>query len=151
MRKTSVLIIEHICIKHLISDLWEQERRNDNYAHQSNSSLTQISNQPITWQQLNAFRHVDMIKTICCSSNQHQNGEERWLKWLWTWHGCWCQMGWSETADLLGFSPQPSLGLTENGPKKRKYPVSCSSVGTDALLMVRGEWPDWLELIERQL
>ncbi len=29
----------------------------------------------------------------------------------------------SETADLLGFShTQPSLGFTENGPKKRKYP-----------------------------
>ncbi len=27
----------------------------------------------------------------------------------------------SQTADLLGF---PSLGFTENGPKKRKYPVS---------------------------
>lgn len=19
-----------------------------------------------------------------------------WFKWLWTWHGCWCQVGWSE-------------------------------------------------------
>ena len=58
----------------------------------------------------------------------------------------------SETADLLGFSLQPSLGFTENGPKKNKYPVSGSSVGGNALLMpeVRGEWPDWFELIERQ-
>ena len=31
----------------------------------------------------------------------------------------------SETDDLLGFS-QPSLGFTENGPKKRKYAVSGS-------------------------
>ncbi len=43
----------------------------------------------------------------------------------------------SQTADLLGFHTQPSLGFTENGPKKRKYPVS-------------GEWADWLEMIERQ-
>jgi len=27
---------------------------------------------------------------------EHQNGEERGFKWLWTWHGCWCQTGWSE-------------------------------------------------------
>ena len=30
----------------------------------------------------------------------------------------------SKTADLLGFSPQPSLGFTENGPNKRTDPVS---------------------------
>ena len=29
----------------------------------------------------------------------------------------------SETADLLGFSPTTISGFTENGPKKRKYPV----------------------------
>ncbi len=45
---------------------------------------------------------------------------------------------------------QPSLGFTENGPKKRKYPVSGSCVEENALLMVRGEWADWLEMIERQ-
>ncbi len=27
---------------------------------------------------------------------EHQNGEERGCKWLWTWNGCWCQTGWSE-------------------------------------------------------
>jgi len=27
---------------------------------------------------------------------EHQNGEERWFKWLWTRHGYWCQTGWSE-------------------------------------------------------
>jgi len=38
------------------------------------------------------------------------------------------------------FHAQPSLGFTENGPKKRKYPVSGSSLGENALLMpeVRG-------------
>ena len=45
-----------------------------------------------------------------------------------------------------------SLGFTENGPKKRKYPVSGSCVDENALLMseVRGEWADWLEMTERQ-
>ncbi len=47
---------------------------------------------------------------------------------------------------------QPSLGFTENGPKKRKYLFSSSNVGENALLMpeVRGEWPDRFKLIERQ-
>ncbi len=27
---------------------------------------------------------------------EHQNGKERGFKWLWTWNGCWCQVGWSE-------------------------------------------------------
>ncbi len=50
------------------------------------------------------------------------------------------------------FHAQPSLGFTENGLKKRKYPVSGSCVDENVLLMseVRGEWADWLEMIERQ-
>ncbi len=52
----------------------------------------------------------------------------------------------SKTAD---FHTQTSLGFTENGPKKRKYPVSGSCVDEDALSEVRGEWADWLEMIER--
>ncbi len=41
---------------------------------------------------------------------------------------------------------------TENGAKNRKYPVSSSCVDEKALLMseVRGEWAEWLEMIERQ-
>ncbi len=41
----------------------------------------------------------------------------------------------------LDFHPQPSLGFTENGTKKRKYPVSGSCVDENALLMseVRGK------------
>ncbi len=50
------------------------------------------------------------------------------------------------------FHTQPSLGFTENGLKKRKYPVSSSCVDENVLLMseVRGEWTDWLKMIERQ-
>ncbi len=33
------------------------------------------------------------------------------------------------------FHAQPTLGFTENGPKKRKYPVSGSCVDENALLM----------------
>ncbi len=38
---------------------------------------------------------------------EHQNGEERGFKWLWTWYGCWCRragLSISNTADLLGLS-----------------------------------------------
>lgn len=51
---------------------------------------------------------------------EHQNGEERSLKCLSTWHGCWCQTD--------HFSTQPSLGLwsLEDGPQGRKIPVSGS-------------------------
>ncbi len=50
------------------------------------------------------------------------------------------------------FHTQLYLGFTENGPKKRKYPVSGSCVDETALLMsdVRGEWTDWLEIKERK-
>ncbi len=45
------------------------------------------------------------------------------------------------------FHVQPSLGFTENG-----YPVSGSCVDENVLFMseVRGEWADWLVMIERQ-
>ncbi len=51
---------------------------------------------------------------------------------------------------LLPFHAQPFLGFIENGPKKRKYPVSGSCVDKNALLMseVRGDWADRLEMIE---
>ncbi len=55
---------------------------------------------------------------------------------------------------LIGwdFHIQPSLGFTENGSKKKKYPVSGSCVDENALMMweVRGEWAVWLEMIETQ-
>ncbi len=43
------------------------------------------------------------------------------------------------------------LGFTENGQKNRKYPVSGSCVDGNALfdVRVRGEWANWLEMIER--
>ncbi len=42
--------------------------------HLFNCLVTQIANQRITWQQLNAFRHLDEVQT------EHQNGEERGFK-----------------------------------------------------------------------
>ncbi len=70
---------------------------------------------------------------------EHQNGEERGFKLLWTWNGCWCQTGpvWVFQKLLIywDFQAQPSIGFTENGPKKRKYSVSGSCVDENALLM----------------
>ncbi len=46
------------------------------------------------------------------------------------------------------FHAQPSLGFTENGSKKRKYPVSCSCVDENALLRLEENGTDCLEIIE---
>ena len=50
-------------------------------------------------------------------------------------------------AGLLRFSLQRSLGFTEDGQRKRKYPVSSSCVDENALLTseVRGEQADWFQ------
>ncbi len=47
----------------------------------------------------------------------------------------WAGLSISRTADLWDFYAQPSLGFTENGPKRRKYPVSGSCVDENVLLM----------------
>ncbi len=67
---------------------------------------------------------------------EHQNGEERGFKRLWTWNGCSDGLVWVFQKLLIywDFYAQPSLGFTENGPKNRKYPVSGSCV-ENALLM----------------
>ncbi len=93
--------------------------------------------------------HLDVVKT---TQTEHQNGEERGFKWL--------NVEWLLVPDGLvwvfhklliywDLHTQPSLGFTENGLRKRKYTVSENE---NALLMseVRGEWADWLEMIERQ-
>ncbi len=61
--------------------------------HLFNCLVTQKANQPITWQQINEFMHLDVVKTTGWSSNR---ASERGFKWLWTCNGFWCQTGWSE-------------------------------------------------------
>ncbi len=67
-----------------------------------------MANQPITWQQLNAFRHLDVVKTTCRSSNRASEwGRKRYLSDF----ECGMVVGAtraglniSKTADLLWFS-----------------------------------------------
>ncbi len=58
----------------------------------------------------------------------------------------------SKTADLLRFLRTTISRVYREWSEKRKYPVSGSCVDENALLIseVRGEWANWLEMIERQ-
>ncbi len=74
------------------------------------------------------------------AQTEHQNGEERGFKWLWTWNGCWCQTGWSEYVTNCWstgiFTQQPSLGFTKNGLKISRERQLC---GRKCLVDVRGQ------------
>ncbi len=68
--------------------------------------VTQIANQPITWQQLNAFRHLDVVKTTQVQT-EHQNGKKGDLSDFeheMVVGARWVGLSISKTADLLGFS-----------------------------------------------
>ncbi len=57
---------------------------------------------------------------------EHQNGEERGFKLLWTWNGCWCKtaaLSSSKTADLLEFTHKTiSRVYREWSEKERNIP-----------------------------
>ncbi len=73
---------------------------------------------------------------------EHQNGEERGFKWLWTWNGCWCRrtdLSISETADLLGFSDTTISRVYRECSEKEKISSERQLCGRKCLVDVRGQ------------
>ncbi len=103
------------------------------YVHLFNCLIRQIANQPITWQKLNAFRHLDEERGFLVTLNVEWSLVPDGPDWVFQ----KLQIYWD-------IHTQPFLGLTEYGQKKRKYIVSGSCVDKNTLLMseVRGEWAD---------
>ncbi len=68
----------------------------------------------------------------------------------WTWNGCCARrtgLSISETADLLGFS---HTTISRVYREKEKISSERQLCERKCLVDVRGEWADWLEMIERQ-
>ncbi len=56
----------------------------------------------------------------------------------------------SKTADLLGFSRTTISRVYRELSEKEKISSERQLCGPKCLVDVRGEWADWLEMIERQ-
>ncbi len=66
---------------------------------------------------------------------EHQNGEEKGFKRLWTWNGCWCLKGWSEY-----FKNCWSIGIFyREWSEKEKISSERQLCGRKCLVDVRGQ------------
>ncbi len=73
---------------------------------------------------------------------EHQKGEERRFKWLWTWNDCWCRragLNISKTADLLGFSRTTISRVYRECSEKEKISSERQLCGRKCLVDVRGQ------------
>lgn len=95
----------------------------------SPTQLLNTSSQPITRLQLNAFRHVDVIKVTRWSLNQKKESRFKWL-WMWMVGG----LSISLTLTLRDLTTILSK-VYRDGLKKKKYPGSYSCVDEEGLLL----------------
>ncbi len=105
--------------------------------------VTQIANQPITWQQLNAFRHLDVVKTTCWSSNRAsewgRKGDLSDFERGMVVGARRAGLSISKTADLLGFSHTTISMVYRKGSKKYKISSEQQLCGRKCLVDVRGQ------------
>lgn len=84
------------------------------------TTLMQLSNQPITWKRLSAFRHLSMVKMICRSSvsERGRKATEVTLAAFETLYAIF---------NLLEFSHMTISRVSRECVKKRKYPLSSTA------------------------
>ncbi len=73
---------------------------------------------------------------------EHQNGEERGFKWLWTWNGYSARragLSISKTADLLEFSHTTISRVYREWSEKEKISSEWQLCGRECLVDVRGQ------------
>ncbi len=109
-----------------------------------NCLVTQIANQSITWQQLNAFRYLDVVRKTCWSSNRSSEWGRKGIKVtlnrmvVGARRLVFQKLVFQKLLIYWDFHAQPSLGFTENG-QKQKISSKQQLCGWKCLVDVRGQ------------
>ncbi len=105
--------------------------------------LTQIANQPITRQQVNAFWHLDVVKTTCWSSNRAskwvRNGNLSGFEHRMVVGARQAGLSISKTADLLQFSRTIISRVFREWSEKENISSERQLCGRKCLVDVRGQ------------